>query len=151
MRKPLYQFTRRYAEDYSYGLSRVPTMLWITSLFFLPCAIKAFCNRRVQALCLFSTLTTTSLIHHSSCLPWSWITNVDKVLAHFAGLWGIMHGIHVRAWKMLPLGLWSPVAFYHIEPRVPLHLADWIHATIHITSSIAFYNLLWWKSFMDWV
>jgi cellulose synthase/poly-beta-1,6-N-acetylglucosamine synthase-like glycosyltransferase len=117
-------------------------MLWITSFLFLPCAIKAFCNRRVPALCLFSGLTTTSIIHHSSILPWRWFTKVDMVLAHFAGLWGIVKGIQMKAWTLLPLGLWSPIAFYSIEPVVNLQLADWIHATIHVTSSIAFYQLL---------
>lgn len=118
-------------------------LCWFTSLSFISCAWKAIHGRKWIGSVLFSLLSASSLLHHNPIWKMDWILPIDIAVAHVSGGWAFFHGIKHRIFQLIPYGVWSPFAFYVLEPKITNRcLLDMCHATIHVTSAYAFHVAL---------
>lgn len=115
---------------------------WFTSLLFIPCMIRAIKKRAITGAVLLTSLCTTSCIHHFPLFHVKWLSKIDKILAHTSGIWAIIQGVRHNMFYLLPHAAWSPIMFYVFESRCNQLFAQIIHATIHVSSSIAFTKII---------
>lgn len=115
-------------------------LLCTTSLLFIKCAIQAVKRNKFVATFLMTGLGITSILHHGDIVPS--IRKLDFILAHVCGAWGFIQGIRLSCWNLIPIGLWSPIAFYTIECITAPSCSYLIHASIHVTSSFGFSKVI---------